>query len=157
MKNSRFALLGLLGLFVSTPVLACQGFAFSDPNPKAIAVIEEMKRIGALETQDTVRVKSLWLSVKEGQPDFLFVMPLDQCKGDNCMISGFQPTKKGWFKAYDAFGGNEIRRLHIRNDGYADLVQKENGSVGTVSKTFTWTGLRYEQADTTPVSYNVNE
>lgn len=105
---------------------------------------------------NSFNIKAEWITLADGRPPYLFVMPIDQCGESDCSIMGYEHTSKGWHKIYQVFGGNGLKVLDTKTEKHNDIEQyQSHGAQGYIIKTSRWNGQHYDKPEETILDPNM--
>lgn len=144
----RFALVPLFLLLASSAY--AQDVSFADaPDEDAQDAIRQLHFYA-------FNIKAEWVTLVDGEPPYLFLMPIDQCGASDCTISGYEHSDKGWHKIYQVFGGDSIKVLTTKTEDHSDIEQYEShGTNSYIIKTSHWHGQEYDKPEENTVRPNM--
>jgi hypothetical protein len=146
MRGSLSVVLALIALFSTVhSARALDDVAVDNAPPDSKAVSAINAALGARIHQDIQHSQDLgfqtstniadlttaaWVRVDDDEPSYLFVIINSECGASDCDIIGLRPTKSGWVKVYDVFGGDGITLLDTKTNGHRDIEQDMSGGEG---------------------------
>ena len=146
MRGLLAVILAVITLFLTVHSACAQdGIAVDSapPDSKAVAAIDtalgarihqDIQHSQDLGFQSSTNIADLttaaWVRVDDGEPPYLFVIIISECGASDCYIIGLRPSKSGWVKVYEIFGGDGITLLDTKTNGHRDIEQDMSGVDG---------------------------